>query len=251
MPPLVQLIGKRRTSLRAIRVSVSGAPSRKRYGSSPSRNMRRASRSTTGWAQLPPIQPVMVPSARIITCAPGFAEVGRSHHTTVATTKASPACVSWYASSSRLSITATRSFLPPGIVNLVSARDATTYHRSTKCSGDPCGRQGPLLVRSQALFLQDIPHLPRRDRNIYMPYANMRERIDNGIGNCLRSAHSRRFANTFGPYRMMRRRCNRFIGLPVWCLHRGGDQVVLEVASQNVAILIKRDLLVHRWGKAL
>src|SRR5260221_430047 len=283
MPPLVKLIGKARTSLRTILVSASGAPSRKRYGSSPSRNMRRASRSTTGWAQLPPIQPVIVPSAWTIACAPGFADVGRSHQTTVATTKGSPACVSRYASSSRFSIIAKSSFLAANLAlpyvwltwmkvprTSLPARGATTFHNltgSTKCSGDPCGRQVPLatrlhcspgfsarqvsLIRSQALFLQDTPHLPGRDRNIYMPYANMRERIDNGISNCLRSAHSRRFANTFGPYRMMRRRCNRFIGLPVWCLHRGGDQVVLEVARQNVAILIKRDLLIHRWGKAL
>ena len=56
----------------------------------PSRSAFNASRTTTGSAQAPPTQPVTAPSPRISALAPGLAEVGRSHRTTVASAKASP-----------------------------------------------------------------------------------------------------------------------------------------------------------------
>src|SRR2546426_5070438 len=107
------------------------------------------------------------------------------------------------------------------------------------------------LIGRQAFFLEDTPHLPGADRNIDMAYANMSQRVDNGIGNRLRRTNGGRFANTLGSDGVMRRRCNRLIRLPVWCLHRGGDQVVLEVAAVNVAILVERYLFVHCRGQPL
>src|SRR5437764_6793849 len=50
---------------------------------------------------------------------------------------------------------------------------------------------------------------------------------------------------------MMRRRRIRFIGFPTWCLHRCGDQVILEVAATYVAIFVKRYLFIHRGSKPL
>src|SRR5258708_26303975 len=50
---------------------------------------------------------------------------------------------------------------------------------------------------------------------------------------------------------MMGRWCDSPIGLPVRRLHRGWDQVVLEIAAQHVAILVVRELLVQRRSKPL
>ncbi len=107
------------------------------------------------------------------------------------------------------------------------------------------------LVSSQAFLFEDLPHLPRRNRNIDMAHANMSQRIDDGVGNRLRRTNGGRFADAFGPNGMMRRWCNGLVCLPVWRLHRGGDQVVLEVAAKDIAIRIKSYLLVHRWSKPL
>src|SRR2546423_15555411 len=93
------------------------------------------------------------------------------------------------------------------------------------------------LIRGQSFFLKDTPHLPGCNRNIDMPYPNMGQRIDNRIGDCLRSADSGRFTYTFGPDRMMRRWWDGLIGLPMQRLHLGWYQVVLEIAAQYVAIL--------------
>ena len=65
----------------------SPGPSRDRRSSRgwPSARARSASRTTTGWAQLPPTQPSIVPSGWTIPLAPGRAEVGLRTATTVAT----------------------------------------------------------------------------------------------------------------------------------------------------------------------
>src|SRR6186997_1473416 len=60
----------------------------------PSLMARSASRTTTGWAQLPPTQPSIVPSGWTIPDAPGRAEVGRLTATTVATANDRPAASS-------------------------------------------------------------------------------------------------------------------------------------------------------------
>jgi hypothetical protein len=51
-----------------------------------------ASFITVGWAQLPPIQPCITPSAVIIALSPGLAEVGFSARTTTAVTNGIPFC---------------------------------------------------------------------------------------------------------------------------------------------------------------
>src|SRR3989442_15257947 len=56
----------------------------------PSASDCSASLTTTGWAQLPPTQPSIVPSGWTIPVAPGRAEVGRATATTVATTNGRP-----------------------------------------------------------------------------------------------------------------------------------------------------------------
>src|SRR5947209_2679835 len=79
----------------------------------------------------------------------------------------------------------------------------------------------------------------------------MSQCIDNGIGDCLWRTYSGRLTDALGPDGMMRRGCNRLIRLPGWCLHRGGDQVVHEVATQDVTILIESYLFIHRRCKSL
>ena len=58
------------------------------------RATRSASRTTTGWAQLPPTQPSIVPSGWTMPRAPGRAEVGRWTATTVASANGRPAASS-------------------------------------------------------------------------------------------------------------------------------------------------------------
>src|SRR5690242_3910563 len=50
---------------------------------------------------------------------------------------------------------------------------------------------------------------------------------------------------------MVRRRGNGSIGLPTRRLHRGRNQVVLEITAKNVTIFVVRYLLVQRRGKSL
>src|SRR6266581_3707642 len=71
------------------------------------------------------------------------------------------------------------------------------------------------------MFVEDIPHFPGAERNIDVPYANVCQRVDDGIGDGLR----------------------RF--------HRGGNEIVLEVATQDVAILIEGYLFVHGRSESL
>src|SRR6266849_499334 len=253
MPPLVQVMCKTRTSLRTM--PVSGAPRRRRKGVGlpPSCSRRRASRRISGWAQLPPIQPVSWPLAWMMALAPGFAEVGRSHQTTVASTNGSPACLRRYARSSMVSdivILWKRGKQPSQSRVQASSRPYQPGRRDV--SWPPSGElASALLIGRQGFFLEDSPHLPGAERNIDMAYANVSQRIDNGISNRLWCANSGRLADALGPDGMVRRGRYRLVRLPVGRLHRGGEQVVLEVACQNVASLIKRDLLIHRWSQSL
>src|SRR5712672_906410 len=108
-----------------------------------------------------------------------------------------------------------------------------------------------MLIRGQPFFLKDTPHLPGCDGNIDMTYTCMGKGIDDRVGNGLRSTHCGGFTYTFGANRMVRRWCDGFIRLPVRCLHGGWDQVVLEIATQDVASLVIRELLVHGRGQSL
>src|SRR5579884_489852 len=107
------------------------------------------------------------------------------------------------------------------------------------------------LIRRQTLFLQDTPDLPGGDRNIDMPHPYMSQRVDHRVGDGLRSADGGRFTDALGADGMMWRGSIGLIGLPTRRLHRGRYQVVLEIAAQDVAILIVRDLLVHCRSKTL
>jgi hypothetical protein len=42
------------------------------------------------------------------------------------------------------------------------------------------------LIRSQSLFIEDLPHFLRRDGHINMPYAQVSQSINDRIDNCLR-----------------------------------------------------------------
>src|SRR5436190_18635243 len=101
------------------------------------------------------------------------------------------------------------------------------------------------------MLIQNIPYLPRGNGNINMPDANMRQSINYGIGNSLWSANRRRLTYSLGPNGMVGGRCHSFIRLPMWRLHRSGDQVVLEVAARDIAVLIERYFFVHGWSKSL
>src|SRR5713226_8225911 len=108
-----------------------------------------------------------------------------------------------------------------------------------------------LLIQSQSRTLQNIPHFPGAERNIDVPYTNMGQRVDDGIDDGLRRSNGRRLTDTLGSNGMMRRRRDRLIRFPVRRFHRGGNEIVLEVASQDVAVLIEGHLLVHGRSESL
>ena len=76
----------------------------------PSPRARSASRTTTGSAHAPPTQPETLPSARTTAFAPGLADVGRSHLTTVASTNGSCRRRSSTTREKRSSVTATSQY---------------------------------------------------------------------------------------------------------------------------------------------
>src|SRR5579885_1572867 len=107
------------------------------------------------------------------------------------------------------------------------------------------------LVRRQALLLQDIPYFPGGDGNIDVAHANVGEGVDDGVDDGLWRADGRRFTDAFGADGVVRRGCDRAVGLPGGRLHRGGDQVVLEVDAERVAVLVIGDFLEHGGGESL
>src|SRR5260221_11060519 len=84
-----------------------------------------------------------------------------------------------------------------------------------------------------------------------MPYTNMGQRVEDGIDDGLRRTNGRRLTDAFGPNGMMRRRRDGLVRFPVRRFHRGGNEIVLEVASQDVAVLIEGHLLVHGRSESL
>src|SRR5579863_8063744 len=79
-----------------------------------------------------------------------------------------------------------------------------------------------------------------------MAYADVSKRIDDSIHDSLGGTNCGRFANALRPYRMMRRWSDGAVCLPTRRLHRGRNQVILEVAPLNIAVFVERDFLVHR-----
>ena len=101
------------------------------------------------------------------------------------------------------------------------------------------------------MLVQDVPHLPGGDWHVDVAHAEVSQRIDYRVHDGLRRADGRRLANTLRADGMVRRWCDGAIRLPVRRLHRGRDQVVLEVAAVDVALLVVGDLLEHGWREAL
>src|SRR5438045_136664 len=95
------------------------------------------------------------------------------------------------------------------------------------------------------MFLEDFPYFPRCKGYIDMTYAYVCQCIDNRIDNRLWSADGGRFAYALGSDRMMRRWCNGSICLPVRCLHRCGNQVILEIAALDIAIFVIGELFIE------
>src|SRR3954451_15279643 len=172
---------------------------------------RSASRTTTGWAQLPPTHPSIVPSGWMMPDAPGRAEVGFRTATTVATANDRPA-----ASSS-----AARTKVDREVMRL---RDA--------------------------LLVQDGPDLLWRDRDVDVAHPEMPQRIDHGVGDRRRGADRRRLPHSLRSDRVMRRGCDRLAGLPGGTLDGGRDEVVHERPGHVVAELVVGDLFVERRREA-
>src|SRR5215207_3417883 len=134
----------------ARRPSAGASFDRRRSRGWPSARAWSASRTTTGWAQLPPTQPSIVPSGWTIPDAPGRADVGLATATTVATTNGRPA-------SSR---TAARA-------KMLRVIDAP---------------RPPALRPGDVLLVEDRPDLLGRDRDVDIADAEMPQGIDDGIG---------------------------------------------------------------------
>src|SRR6202011_188089 len=98
------------------------------------------------------------------------------------------------------------------------------------------------LIPCHTVFVENLPHLRGGKGNVDVAHAEVRERIDNRVDDGLWRAHRRRLTDSFSTDGMVRRRRYRAVGLPVRSLHRGWDQVVLEVAALHVAILVVRQL---------
>ena len=145
----------------------------------PSPSDRSASRTTTGWAQLPPTQPSIEPSGWTIPCAPGRAEVGRRTATTVATTNG---------------------------LALGNQLGGPAIDLQPRAARRP-GSGHPLLV-------EDGPDLLGRDRDVDVADAQVPQRIDHRVGDRRRGADRGRLADALGADRVVRRRRDGLADLP-------------------------------------
>src|SRR2546421_12754873 len=85
------------------------------------------------------------------------------------------------------------------VVNLGLSRESTAKSRqqeapsgahhsrmASMCVDDEGSSPCVALIRSQSLFIEDLPHFLRRDGHINMPYAQVSQSINDRIDNCLR-----------------------------------------------------------------
>src|SRR6476619_362272 len=177
------------------------------------------SRTTTGWAQLPPTQPSMVPSGWTMPLAPGRAEVGRATATTVAVTNGRPAASSSAARTKMLRVTIAR------------AR-----------------RRRRRLV--DALLVEDRPDLLGGDRDVDVPDPEVPERVDDRVRDRRRRADRRRLADALRADRVMRRRGDGLLELPGRRLDGCREEIVHERPGEVVAVLVVGDRLVQRRREA-
>src|SRR6266702_3436269 len=82
-----------------------------------------------------------------------------------------------------------------------------------------------IALIDHAFLLENVPHLPRRNRHINVLYAKMGKCVDHGIDEGRRRADIRRLAHALGAEGMMRRRRAGLACLPVRSLDRRGYQV--------------------------
>src|SRR6476646_3947373 len=150
----------------------SPGPSRdsRRSRGCPSPRARSASRTTTGWAQLPPTQPSMLPSGWTIPLAPGRADVGRRTATTVATANGCPAASS---SAARVNVEAVI-------------------------------RRPPCVLSVHTLLVQDGPDLLGRDGDVDVADTEVPQRVHDRVRDGRRRADGRRLADALGADRVMR-----------------------------------------------
>src|SRR5262245_20694056 len=204
----------------------------------PSVIARSASRTTTGWAQLPPTQPSIVPSGWTIPAAPGRADVGRRTATTVATANV------WPAPSS----SAAREKMCPEVMALVRPRNqATNNIRIDRQLVHPRNQtaklalpNGPMVLSTnqivavratvrpvvrpmnrapvrasgarnylrltldRSLLVEGRPHLLRRDRDVDVADAEVPHRVDDRVRDCRRRPDRGRFADTLRAERVVR-----------------------------------------------
>src|SRR3989304_3184077 len=94
-----------------------------------------------------------------------------------------------------------------------------------------------------AFLLEDLPDLPRGDRDVDVRHAQMGQGVHDGVRDGRRRTDRRRFPDSLRAERMMRRRRRRLRGLPLRRLDRGGEQVVHERPACDVPVVIVVDLL--------
>src|SRR3954451_8938306 len=204
----------------ALRASPGPSFERRNSRGWPAGVARSASRTTTGWAQLPPTQPSIVPSGWMIPEAPGRAEVGFRPPRTVAPANGrSPA-----------SSAAARAWV-----------EVEPVKPALRCPSRPSG---------DALLVEDRPDLLGRDRDVDVADAEVPQRVDDGVGDRRRGTDGSRLPDALRPDRVMGRRGDGLLELPGGRLDGRRQEVVHERAGQVVAELVVRDLLVEGRRKA-
>src|SRR5262245_66002251 len=90
------------------------------------------------------------------------------------------------------------------------------------------------LLLGCSFLLQKLPHLLGCDRDVEVRDTQVRERIHHRIGDRGRRADGGRLAHAFRAERVVRRRRDRLVGLPLRALERGRHVVVERSEERRV-----------------
>ena len=91
-------------------------------------------------------------------------------------------------------------------------------------------------LRHRPKLLRRLPVAPVIMRHLDVGRPEEREGVVDGVGERRHAADIRAFADTLGADRMMRRRRDREVGLPMRRLDRGRHEEIHERAGHDVAV---------------
>src|SRR5918997_16735 len=171
----------------------------------------------------PPTHPSISPSGKTTARLPGRAEVDGSVRTTVTAARGRSACAGSPARRSE------------------SARRARALEAGWG-----------ILVGLNPVIAQELPDPGGFQRHVHVAHPVGRERVDHGVDDRGGRPDRRRLCDAAGAQWVVRGGRDRLARLPLLRdLHRGGDQVVHEVAVEVVALLVELDDLHERCAHAL